>query len=56
MIYRTCMFSIFVVSYELIYDLLFWLAGTNVDEIYAIPTALLLFGSIFILCRHPQVM
>ena len=56
MIYKACMFNIFVASYELIYYLLlFWLAGTNMDEIHAIPIALLLFGSSFILCRHSQV-
>lgn len=43
MIYRTCMFNILVASYELIYYLLlFWLAGTTMDEIHASPTALII--------------
>lgn len=50
------MFNILVAFYEMIqYLLLFWLAGTNTDGIDAIPTALFLFGSIFILCRCTQV-
>lgn len=41
MIYRACMFNILVASFELVhYLLLFWLAGTKMDEICASLTAL----------------